>query len=66
MKQTPLTYKGSSSDRRTNKWEVKCPMCGTKFKPMTTLMSESWEECPHCMIKINCKYNDEPPVAVVL
>lgn len=60
MKQTKLTRKDSAD---AVVWQVKCPICGTKF---TVNNATSETMCPCCQVSIHCRRGDDPLMAVVV
>lgn len=43
--ETNVRFLGASSDGRTNKWEIICPVCGKKIIPPTTMLREQAISC---------------------
>lgn len=67
MKTIPKAV-GLSSDQRTQRWSVTCPVCSTQFQPPTTRWATQRFECPkgHCRTPLRADYNAEPPVVEVV
>lgn len=62
--QTKPRYLGQSSDLRTGRWKITCPVCGNEFEPQTTRLSWQNLQCPRkkCGAEMTAYYNEEPPV----
>lgn len=55
--QTIPKYIGPSSDGRTNKWRVTCPLCQAQFEPVTTIKRFQILECPTCHADLSADWN---------
>lgn len=67
-KSTTPRVLGLSTDGRTNRWQVSCPVCGKEFIPVTTRCSTQQLTCPNprCRAELLANYNAEPPVVETL
>ena len=56
---------GPSSDRRTNRWRVKCISCEKDFEPPTTMRAKQLIDCQKCGCEMIADYNAEPPTVAL-
>jgi hypothetical protein len=56
-----VVWLGLSSDLRTNRWRVTCPVCDKAFEPQTTMYVAHAVECPvkKCRAPLIVNYDDQ-------
>ena len=56
-----IKYSGRSSDYRTNRWKIICPVCGTINEPKTTVFNFQTIDCKKktCNAAFTVNYNEK-------
>lgn len=48
---------GSSSDNRSNLWQIECPKCRYNFRPRSTMLAVDYFDCDKCGEELLMDYN---------